>query len=51
MLDLVLSKYQEVKVLLSPSHHTLVERRSHITQPITMMMMETTTIGEPSEYD
>ena len=51
MLDLVLPKYQEAKALLSPYRHMLAERRFRITKPITMMTMETTIIGEPSECD
>ena len=51
MLDLVLLKCQEAKALLSPYRHMLAERRFQITKPITMMTMETTIIGESSEYD
>ena len=51
MLDLVLPNHQEAEAFLSPYRHMRVERRFQITKPITMMMMETTMVGEPSEYN
>lgn len=50
MRDRDLLNFLVAELLLLSYHHILVERQSPTPNPITMMMVMKTTIGEPFEF-